>query len=78
MSFYQDPVEPKLMWLGSENGLYFSLNSGKKWHHWTHDIPNVQVADITLQEREGDLVLGTFGRAAYVVDDIRPLRALAS
>ena len=77
-SFFQDPVEPKLMWLGSENGLYFSLNEGVTWEHWTHKVPNVQVADIVLQEREGDLVLGTFGRAAFVIDDIRPMRALAS
>ena len=76
-SFLQDPKEPRLMWLGSENGLYFSIDEGENWEHWTHDIPNVQIADIALQEREGDLVLGTFGRAAFVIDDIRPMRALA-
>lgn len=78
VSFLQDPVEPRLMWLGSENGLYFSLNEGADWHHWTHNIPNVQIADIVLQEREADLVMGTFGRAAYVIDNIRPLRAMAA
>ncbi len=77
LSFVQDPVEPKLMFLGSDGGLYFSIDAGKNWSQWTNDYPKVSTRDLVIHPREHDLVIGTFGRAAYVMDDIRPLRALA-
>jgi hypothetical protein len=74
----QDPVEAKLMFLGAENGLFVSIDEGKNWTRWTNDFPaGVPVMDLVIHPREHDLVMGTFGRAIYVLDDIRPLRELA-
>ncbi|HKK27474.1 MAG TPA: hypothetical protein VKB18_05300 [Gemmatimonadota bacterium] len=74
----EDPVNPNLLWLGTEFGLYYSLDRGRSWTQWRHGFPNgVPVDALVTQERESDLVVGTFGRAAYVIDDVRPLRALA-
>ena len=73
----QDPEASDLLFLGTEEGLYFSVDHGVNWRHWTHDVPSVPVRDMAIQAREGDLVLGTFGRAAYVIEDLAPLRALA-
>ncbi len=79
LSFVQDPVEPKLMFLGTSNGLYVSINSGKSWTHWTKHYPaGVPTRDMVIQPREADLVIGTFGRAIYILDDIRPLREIAA
>ncbi len=77
LSFVQDPKEDKLLFLGTENGLYFSINKGGTWTKWDKDYPSVSTMDMKIQEREDDLVLGTFGRAIYIVNDIRPLRELA-
>lgn len=73
----QDPVAESLLFLGTEGGLYVSFDRGVNWQHWTHDLPSVPVRDLVIHPRWGDLVLGTFGRAAYVVDDLSALRALA-
>lgn len=78
LSVLSDPEEPNLMFTGTENGLYYSLNAGESWMKWGEDLPTVPVADIALQAREKDIVLGTFGRSAWVLDDIAPLRALAA
>ncbi len=77
LAFVQDPVEPNLMFLGSEGGLYVSIDAGANWTQWTNKYPNVPTMDLVIHPREHDLVIGTYGRAAYVMDDIRPLRALA-
>jgi hypothetical protein len=73
----QDPVVEDLLFLGTQYGLYFSLDNGATWTQWTHGYPTAQTRDLAIQERERDLVVGTFGRAAYVLDDIQPLRTLA-
>lgn len=77
LSVVQDPEVADLLFLGTEEGLHFSVDRGVNWRRWSHDIPAVPVRDMVIQAREGDLVLGTFGRAAYVVEDLSPLRALA-
>lgn len=78
LSVAQDPIEPRLMFLGCENGLFVSIDEGKNWTKWTNEFPaGVPVMDMVIHPREYDLVLGTFGRAFYVLDDIRPLRDLA-
>lgn len=74
----QDPVKRDLLYLGTEFGLYISLNGGNKWFKWTHGVPTVSVMDLTVHPREHDLVLGTHGRSAYIIDDIRPLRELSA
>lgn len=74
----QDPEESKLIFLGTENGLFVTIDGGKNWTKWTNDFPaGVPVMDLVIHPREHDLVIGTFGRAIWVLDDIRPLRALA-
>ena len=79
LSIIEDPINSNLMFLGTDDGLYISLNAGKKWEKFDSKIfPTVSVKDLVIQPREHDLVIGTFGRAAWVLDDIRPLRALAT
>ena len=77
LSIIEDPVERNLMFLGTDDGLYISLNAGSSWTKWTHGFPTVSVKDLVIHPREHDLVIGTFGRAAWVLDDIRPLREIA-
>ena len=78
LAIVQDPVEPNLMFLGTEFGLYLSIDGAKNWTKWTYGYPTVSTIDLKIHPREHDLVIGTFGRAAYVLDDIRPLRELAA
>ena len=79
LSIVEDPINSNLMFLGTDDGLYISLNAGKQWDKFDAEIfPTVSVKDLVIHPREHDLVIGTFGRAAWVLDDIRPLRALAS
>ncbi|MCK5402004.1 MAG: hypothetical protein KAJ28_10255, partial [Flavobacteriaceae bacterium] len=77
LSIVEDIEEPNLMFLGTDDGLYVSVNAGQKWTKWTEGFPTVSVKDLVIQPREHDLVIGTFGRAAWILDDIRPLRAIA-
>jgi len=77
LSFAQDPGEAGLQFLGTEYGLYVSIDGGEEWSKWTNGYPTVSTMDLVIHPREHDLVIGTFGRSAYVLDDIRPLRALA-
>lgn len=75
----QDPVERKLLFLGTENGLWVTVDEGKTWTRWTNDYPTgVPTIDMVIHPREHDLVIATFGRALYVLDDIRPLREVAA
>ncbi|MFN5439449.1 MAG: WD40/YVTN/BNR-like repeat-containing protein [Bacteroidota bacterium] len=74
----QDPTEPNLIFAGTEQGLWVSLDNGASFQQWKNGYPSVSTYDLTIQEREADLVIATFGRALWVLDDIRPLRKLAS
>ena len=78
LSIIEDPKNPNLMFLGTDDGLYISFNAGNKWQKWTEGYPTVSTKDLAIHPREQDLVIGTFGRAAWVLDDIRPLRELAN
>ncbi len=78
LSIVEDIENPNLLFLGTDDGLYISFNSGSSWQKWTEGFPTVSTKDLAIQPREHDLVIGTFGRAAWVLDDIRPLRTLAS
>src|ERR1043166_6128958 len=72
----QDPVNPDLLFAGTEWGLYGSLDGGKQWAQIRAGIPNVAVRDLAIQPREGDLLVATHGRGIYVIDDLSPLRSL--
>ena len=70
----QDHIDNNLMFLGAEFGLYFTNNQGKSWERLKSGLPNISVRDIAIQKRENDLVLGTFGRGIYILDDYSSLR----
>ena len=78
LSIVEDKENTKLMFLGTDDGLYVSFNAGVSWQKWNEGYPTVSTKDLVIHPREHDLVIGTFGRAAWVLDDIRPLRALAN
>jgi photosystem II stability/assembly factor-like uncharacterized protein len=77
LSIIEDPIEKNLVFLGTDDGLYISIDAGNTWAKWTQGFPTVSVKDLVIHPREHDLIIGTFGRAAWVLDDIRPLRAMA-
>lgn len=76
LSVLQDPKDPQLLWLGTEFGLFVSLNGGEDWSKYTAGVPTSSVMDLAFQERENDLVIGTHGRSIFVLDDVSPLRGL--
>ena len=78
LAIQQDIVEPKLMFVGTEQGLWVSVDEGANFTQWKAGFPPVSTMDLAIQEREADLVIATFGRAVYVLDDIRPLRQIAA
>ncbi|MEA2491801.1 MAG: hypothetical protein QOH21_3593, partial [Acidobacteriota bacterium] len=73
----QDPVDADLLFLGTEFGLFVSQDGGKSWFQWKHGLPTVAVTGLMVHPRDHDLVIVTHGRAAYVLDDIRPLRTVS-
>jgi photosystem II stability/assembly factor-like uncharacterized protein len=70
----EDSVERDLLFAGTEFGLFFSRDGGKKWVQLKGGMPTIAVHDLAVQKREGDLVVATFGRGFYVLDDLTPLR----
>lgn len=76
-SIAEDHVNPDLLFVGTEFGVFFSNNGGNSWIQLKSGLPTIAVRDIDIQRRENDLVLGTFGRGFYILDDYSPLRHLA-
>ena len=75
----EDAVERNLLFLGTELGLWISLDGGAKWAEFKgSEFPSVAVRDLAVQARESDLVIGTHGRGIWIIDDITPLRALSA
>ena len=73
----EDLVKPNLLFLGTEFGLFISIDGGKAWAQFKGSrFPAVAVRDLAIQPRDNDLVLGTHGRGIWIIDDITPLRAL--
>ncbi|MCI0657653.1 MAG: glycosyl hydrolase, partial [Acidobacteria bacterium] len=77
-SLAQDFVKKDLLFAGTEFGVFFAPDGGKKWIQLKGGMPVIAVKDLVIQERETDLVLGTFGRGFYVLDDYSPLRAVSA
>ncbi len=74
----EDTVVPKLLFLGTEFGLWFSRDGGKQWAQYKgHEFPDVAVRDIVVHPRDSDLVVATHGRGIWIVDDITTLRKLS-
>ncbi|MBX7151821.1 glycosyl hydrolase [bacterium] len=72
----EDFVNPDLLFCGTEFGVYFSVDGGKKWAQLKGDMPTIAVRDLQIQQRETDLVVGTFGRGIYILDNYAPLREI--
>ncbi|MCD4794560.1 MAG: hypothetical protein K8R54_15090 [Bacteroidales bacterium] len=75
-SIVEDPVEQQLLFVGTEFGLYYSVNGGGKWIKLSSGLPTNAVRDIKIQRREDDLVIATFGRGFYILDDFSLLRKI--
>lgn len=73
----QDPITPNLLFVGTEFGLYLSFNKGETWSKWTNGLPTVPITDLAIHARDHDLVLATFGRSFWILDNILPLREIA-
>ena len=76
LAIAEDHVNPNLLFVGTEFGVFVTLNGGEKWTRLRNGLPTIPVRDIAIQKRENDLVLGTFGRGIYILDDYSPLRAI--
>jgi photosystem II stability/assembly factor-like uncharacterized protein len=77
LSITQDREVPNLWFLGTDEGVYITMDGGKNWSKMTNGYPSVPTMDMKIHPRDGDLVLGTFGRAFWVLDDINFLRDIA-
>jgi hypothetical protein len=73
----EDHISPDLLFCGTEFGVFVSTDGGGRWTQMKAGVPTIAVRDLAIQRRENDLVLGTFGRGFYVLDDYSPLRSLA-
>ena len=76
LSIEQDPIDADLLFLGTEFGLWVSQDAGKSWFKWKHGFPTASVMGLQVHPRDHDLIIATHGRAAYILDDIRPLRSV--
>lgn len=74
----QDHINKDLMFIGTEFGVFFTVDGGEKWLELKGGIPTIATRDVRIQRRENDLVAGTFGRGIYILDDYSPLRSLTS
>ncbi len=77
-SVIQDHINGNLLFAGTEFGLFVSVDGGGRWVQLKGGMPTIQVRDMTVQRRENDLVLGTFGRGFYILDDYSPLREITA
>jgi len=74
----EHPSDPSLLFVGAEFGAYFSLDGGQHWNRLEMGLPTVPVDDIQVQPRENDLIVGTYGRSIYILDDLTPIEQLGS
>ena len=74
----EDHVNPNLLFAGTEFGVFFSTNGGQKWTQLKGGLPTIAVRDLAIQKRENDLIIGTFGRGIYILDNYAPLRSVKS
>lgn len=72
----EDPVRRGLLYVGTENAIYVSFDDGENWQPLQNDLPHAPVSGIVVQEHFSDLVISTYGRGFWILDDITPLRQL--
>ena len=70
----EDPSVKGLLYAGTDNGVYFSPNDGKNWIRLKNNLPPAPIYGIAIQKHFGDLVIGTYGRGFYILDDLTPIR----
>jgi len=75
-SFQEDYESPDLLFLGTETGLYITINGGKSWSKFTNNVPATAIHHMEMHKGTSDLVMGTHGRGVIILDDVSPLRAL--
>ncbi|MEY2963293.1 MAG: hypothetical protein RL754_554 [Bacteroidota bacterium] len=75
-SLAEDHIDPNLLFAGTEFGLYYTLDGGNHWAKLGSNLPTIAIRDIAIQERENDLIVATFGRGFYVLDNYSPLREM--
>lgn len=73
----EDHVDQNLLFVGTQFGVYFTNNGGEEWMPLKNGMPSISVMDLTIQRPENDLVVSTFGRGVYILDDYTPLRHLS-
>lgn len=73
----QDYINPGLLFAGTEFGVFFSIDGGGQWTQLKNGLPTISVRDIAIQKRENDLVLATFGRGFYILENYSPLRTIS-
>jgi photosystem II stability/assembly factor-like uncharacterized protein len=76
LAFAEDTLNPNLLFAGTEFGAFFTIDDGQHWVQLKGGLPTIAVRDMVMQAREGDLVIATFGRGFYVLDDISVLRQI--
>ncbi len=75
-SIIEDPVRKGMLFLGTDNAVYFSLDDGGRWTRLRNNLPPVPMFQMVIQPQYSDLVAGTYGRGFWILDDITPLRDL--
>jgi hypothetical protein len=76
LAIAEDHVNPNLLFAGTEFGVFFTIDGGHKWIQLKGGMPTISVRDLAIQKRENDLVVATFGRSIYILDNYTPLRVL--
>ncbi len=74
----EDPVRQGLLYAGTENAIYVSFDDGENWQPIQNDLPHAPVSGIVVQEHFNDLVVGTYGRGFWILDDLTPIQQLTS
>ena len=74
----EDPINPNLLFVGTEESVYFSYDRGLSWEKLGSKLPTVAIHDLVIHPRDGDLIAGTHGRSIWILDDISPLRNLTA
>ncbi|MBK8489510.1 MAG: hypothetical protein IPL49_01075 [Saprospirales bacterium] len=72
----EDPVNPNLLFVGTEEAVHFSWDRGRIWYELMGNMPTVAIHDLVIHPRDGDLIAGTHGRSLWILDDLSPLRQL--
>ena len=77
-SFQEDYENPDLLFLGTEFGLYVTINGGKNWLKFTNNMPATAIHYLEMHKKTNDLIIGTHGRGVIIIDDISPLRQITN